>query len=154
MDGATRVASHRWRQPGNRRWVHDDQNPKCDDRECERHIEVGPGGEELLGGDKDGDHGHPADAHHAQHHQHPISPMPEPTQQIPNASPEPAPSRQARRKRPPGGGPRGPPPRLRPHRRPRTRAAGYNPYTATPTNAHTARYDPTNNGTAHTRPLT
>ncbi len=33
-------------------------------------------------------------------------------------------------------------------------ADGYNPYTATPTNAHTARYDPTNNGTARTRPLT
>jgi hypothetical protein len=90
------VASHRWRQPGNRRWVHDDQNPKCDDRECERHIEGGPGGQERS--------------------QAPAAITTAPAAKDP--------------------------------------CDRYNPYTATPTNAHTARYDPTNNGTAHTRPLT
>src|ERR1700677_1761512 len=40
--------SHRRCQPRNRKGVHDDQNPECDDYECERHIEGGPGGQELL----------------------------------------------------------------------------------------------------------
>src|SRR5215510_9659396 len=44
---AAEVTSHRWHQPGNRRGVHEDQSPECDDREAERHIEGGPGGQEL-----------------------------------------------------------------------------------------------------------
>jgi hypothetical protein len=39
------VTSHRRRQPRNRRGAYDDQNPECGDRERERHVEGGPGGQ-------------------------------------------------------------------------------------------------------------
>ncbi len=83
-----------------------------------------------------------------------ISPMLEPTQQTPNASPEPAPSRQARRKRRLGGVRSQAPAAITTAPAATDPCGRYNPYTATPTNAHTARYDPANNGTARTRPLT
>jgi hypothetical protein len=37
---------------------------------AERHIDGGFRGQELLGEDEDGDHGHPGDAHDARRHQH------------------------------------------------------------------------------------
>jgi hypothetical protein len=55
-------------------------------------------GQELLGGDKGGDHGHPADAHHAQRHQHRYQTNARATQH--NPKPVPAVWRQRRRKGP------------------------------------------------------
>src|SRR5260370_35697945 len=57
-----------------------------------------PWGQELLGGDQDGDHGHPAGAHHPSTTSIAITPALEPTQHSPNPKPDPAISRQRRRK--------------------------------------------------------
>jgi hypothetical protein len=98
MDGATDVTLTSVAPARERQGVHDDQNPECDDRECERHIEGGPGGRNFWAVTRTAITAiqptliTPSTLGIA------ISPMLELTQQTPNASLEPAPSQRRRRK--------------------------------------------------------
>src|SRR5438132_4378654 len=63
------VVLDRWGKPRNRRGREDDQDSKPNDRQRYRRIDGSLRRQELLGEDKDRDHGHPGDAHDAQRHQ-------------------------------------------------------------------------------------
>src|SRR5262245_22444361 len=82
-----------------------------------------------------------------------INPMLEPTQQSPNSNPERTLSWQRRRKYRLSGVSSYRPAAIATTPAAKGPCGRYNAYTAMPTSVHTARYDPTNSGTASTRPL-
>src|SRR5258708_4224300 len=82
-----------------------------------------------------------------------ISPMLEPTQYSPSSNPEPTLSRQRRGKCCLSGVSSQTPAAIGTAPAARGPCGRYSAYTATPTSVQTTRYDPTNSGTARTRPL-